>query len=89
MFRLWDVGCGSRSFSPLSAYCNAGFDILGREGPFSSLTNYNDDPLVLLTISALIIIGGLGFIVFNDILSYRRGHSLLLHTRVVLIFSTR
>lgn len=83
-----DVGVWISIFLAVSAYCNAGFDILGREGPFSSLTNYNDDPLVLLTISALIIIGGLGFIVFNDILSYRRGHSLLLHTRVVLIFST-
>ena len=82
-----DQGIWISIFLAVSAYCNAGFDILGREGPFSSLTNYNDDPLVLLTISMLIIIGGLGFIVFNDILSYRRGHSLLLHTRIVLIFT--
>ena len=47
--------------------------------------NYNDEPLVLLTITALIICGGLGFIVWQDLVSYRRTKRLTLHSKVVLI----
>ena len=48
-------------FHSISAFCNAGFDILGVDQPFVSLTNYNDDPVILLVIMSLIVIGGLGF----------------------------
>lgn len=71
-------------FTAISAYCNAGIDIFGREAPFSSLTIFSDDVVVNITIMLLIIIGGLGFIVFQDILSYRRQRHLMLHTRTVL-----
>lgn len=54
-------------FESISAYCNAGFDILGFVEPDASLMNYVDDPLVSLTISFLIILGGLGFVVISDI----------------------
>ncbi len=72
-------------FTAISAYCNAGIDLFGRHGEFSSLTHYANDPLIVLTIAALIIIGGLGFIVYYDILFARkkRGHALL-HTRLVI-----
>ena len=72
-------------FTAVSAYCNAGIDLFGRWGEFSSLTSFVKDPLVQLTVMALIIVGGLGFIVYYDILFARkkRGHSLL-HTRLVL-----
>ena len=54
-------------FCAISAYCNAGFDVLGFVEGNSSLTAFAGDPLVTLTISFLIIIGGLGFIVVQDI----------------------
>lgn len=72
-------------FLAISAFCNAGFDVLGHEGLFSSLTNYTDNFIVMFTISVLIILGGLGFIVWQDIINYRHKKRLLLHTRVVLI----
>ncbi len=72
-------------FLAVSAFCNAGFDILGFLGEYTSLTTLNDSYLVLFTIMALIIIGGLGFIVWNDLLAWRKTHTLLLHTKVVLM----
>ncbi|MDD2956571.1 MAG: potassium transporter TrkG [Oscillospiraceae bacterium] len=70
-------------FLSISAFCNAGFDILGREGPFVSLTNYNGDPLVLLTVAALVVVGGLGFVVFADIGALRRRKKLTFHSKLV------
>lgn len=49
------------AFFAISAFCNAGFDLLGMRGAFSSLASVNGQPLVMLTITALIICGGLGF----------------------------
>lgn len=74
-------------FISISAYCNAGFDILGFEGQFSSLTSQSSEPLVLITIMALIICGGLGFIVWQDLYGYRHREKLMLHTKIVLISS--
>ncbi len=55
-------------FLSVSAFCNAGFDVLGRIAPGSSLAEVNSNPVIILTISALIIIGGIGFIVWKDIM---------------------
>ena len=71
-------------FLAISSYCNAGFDVLGFQGPFSSLTNYQSSPLVLITIMALIICGGLGFIVWQDLYYFRQRRRLTLHTKIVL-----
>lgn len=71
-------------FTSVSAYCNAGFDLMGFEGRGSSLVNYNGDPLVIYTIMFLIIFGGLGFIVFQDFMNFHKNHHLLLHTRTVI-----
>lgn len=71
-------------FLAISAFCNAGFDILGMEGPYSSLIHYTQDPVVMGTIMLLIICGGLGFIVWRDLYQYRTTKKLLLHTKVVL-----
>lgn len=54
-------------FTSVSAYCNAGFDLMGCISPSSSLTNINYDAVVLITVSLLIIIGGLGFFVWEDV----------------------
>lgn len=53
-------------FHSVSAFCNAGFDLLGIREPYSSLTSYAVNPLVNLTIMSLIIIGGLGFVTWAD-----------------------
>ncbi|MCM1113955.1 MAG: TrkH family potassium uptake protein [Clostridium sp.] len=73
-------------FLSVSAFCNAGFDVMGRVAPGSSLISVNDNPVVLLTISLLIILGGLGFIVWDDI--YRRKTKFKrysVHTKITLV----
>lgn len=71
-------------FLAVSAFCNGGFDILGREEAFVSLCNYGNSPTVLLTIGTLIALGGLGFVVWKDLWEYRKTKKLTLQTRVVL-----
>lgn len=73
-------------FHSVSAFCNAGFDLMGRYEPFSSLTLFYDDIIVNLTICGLIIIGGVGFIVWNDIFNFRTKLSKYsLHSKIVLV----
>lgn len=72
-------------FHSVSAFCNGGFDILGLySGPYSSLAAYQGDPLVLGTIMALIVIGGLGFFVWEDLLQKRCWKKLTLYSKMVL-----
>ena len=56
-------------FTAISAYCNAGFDLMGFINPGTSFMDYAKDPLVSLTISFLVILGGLGFVVVSDVYS--------------------
>jgi len=63
---------------------NAGFDLMGN---FQSLTPYVDDPIIVLTVSALITLGGLGFIVINEVYQYRETRRLSVHTKVVLMMT--
>lgn len=70
-------------FHAVSAFCNAGFDLLGEVEKFSSLMHYNGDFSITVTISLLIILGGLGFYVWDDVLNSRRG-CLNLHSKIVL-----
>lgn len=73
-------------FHAISAFCNAGFDLMGYQGQFSSLTSYYNDPLVSITIMALILVGGLGFLVWSDIWECRfRAKKFLWYTKIVLI----
>lgn len=72
-------------FHSISAFCNAGFDIFGEISPGSSLVMFQSDPLVLLTLSALVIIGGLGFLVWQDVVLNRRFKKLTVYTRLVLL----
>lgn len=72
-------------FLSVSAFCNAGFDVMGRVEAGSSLVSVNDSPLVLLTISALIIIGGIGFIVWDDIREHKFNFKkYCFHTKITL-----
>lgn len=73
-------------FHSVSAFCNAGFDLMGEGGEFSSLTHYEEDPVVNIAIMGLIIIGGLGFFVWSDLLKQKfRFKKLRLHSKIVLV----
>ena len=72
-------------FHSVSAFCNAGFDLMGIRESYSSLTAYEGDALVNLTIMALILIGGAGFLVWDDFARNRfRVKKYMLHTKIVL-----
>lgn len=58
-------------FHAISAFCNAGFDIFGVLSPGSSLMEFQSDPVVLLTLGTLVILGGLGFLVWQEIVTHR------------------
>ncbi len=72
-------------FFAISAYCNAGFDLLGMQGEYSSLISVNDNPWVLIVIMLLIVSGGLGFVVWQDLWNFRQRKRLFLHSKIVLI----
>lgn len=74
-------GIWTAIFMSVSAYCNAGLDILSG---CKSLAGFSGNPVVLITIMLLIVTGGLGFIVFQDLLTYKKRKKLMLHTRTVL-----
>ncbi len=63
----WMKGIWYAVFHSVSAFCNAGFDIMGTEVEFSSLTMYASNAVINITIMALIVIGGLGFLTWDDI----------------------
>lgn len=71
-------------FHSVAAFCNAGFDLMGG---YASMADFSGSPLVLYTLILLIIIGGLGFIVWQDLFDYRKNKKLTAHTRMVLILS--
>jgi len=58
-------------FHSISAFCNAGFDLMGVNAPFSSLTEFAGDPLVVLTVCGLILSGGIGFLVWADMRDHK------------------
>ena len=72
-------------FHSVSAFCNGGFDLFGGySGPYSSLAAFRGDLLVMVTIMALIIVGGLGFFVWEDLLDARCWRKLRLYSKMVL-----
>ena len=72
-------------FHSISAFCNAGFDIFGCITPGASLMEFQSDPVVLLTLGALVIIGGLGFLVWEEVVRVRRFRKMSVYTRLVLV----
>lgn len=59
------------AFHSISAFCNAGFDLMGINGPYSSMSTYTGDPLINGTMIALIIIGGIGFLTWHDVWEHK------------------
>ena len=79
-------------FTSVSAFCNAGFDLMGTRAQFSSLTSYISQPVINLTVMALIIVGGIGFLTWDDIRTnkwhlhkYRMQSKVILCTTAILI----
>lgn len=70
-------------FVSVSAMCNAGFDLMGPEGG-GSLIAFQNDPVVLFTVMFLIVFGGLGFLVWDDLSKARRWKKLRLYSKLVL-----
>lgn len=82
-------GIGKGFFHAVSAFCNAGFDLMGDTagGPFSSLTTLQDDPVIMITVALLIILGGLGFVVWSNLIGFHRDRKLNFHSKVVLLLT--
>ena len=76
-------------FHSISAFCNAGFDIMGKySGEFSSLTMFSSMPAINIIICLLIVVGGIGFIVWKDIYDYKlKFKKYRLQSKVVIIMS--
>lgn len=82
----WGQGIYYSVFHSVSAFCNAGFDLMGKQAPFSSFTAWQDDWLVNLTLAALIVLGGIGFLVWEDILKHKWNFRYYtLHSKLILI----
>lgn len=75
-------------FHSVSAFCNAGFDLMGSKGKYSSLTYYSENPIIIITVVMLILIGGIGFLTWDDIrknkFSFRKYR---MQSKVILVFS--
>ena len=74
-------------FTAISAFCNAGFDLFGRFGAYSSLVPYVNNYYVQAVVMFMIMAGGLGFMVWVELAEYRKKRRLSLHAKVVLQFS--
>ena len=75
-------------FHSVSAFCNAGFDLMGSEGEFSSLTAFTSQPLINITVMLLIIFGGLGFLTWDDIRTNKiHFKSYRMQSKVIIIYT--
>ena len=90
----WGKGIWHAVFHAVSAFCNAGFDLMGEQGEFSSMTGFSENILVNAVLILLITIGGIGFLVWNDIKQhgfhwkqYRLQSKIVLVTSAVLILA--
>ena len=79
---IWGV------FHAVSAFCNAGFDIFGKITPGASVMVFNNDPVVMITLMGLIVVGGLGFFVWQEVATVRCFKKFSVYTKLVLIVSS-
>ena len=75
---IWSV------FHAVSAFCNAGFDLTGNIAPGANMIVFNNDPVVCITLMVLIVIGGLGFFVWEDVATHRSFRKFSVYTKLVL-----
>ena len=75
-------------FHSISAFCNAGFDLMGVREPFSSLTTYVSNPIINISIMSLILIGGLSFATWADIKEYKfKLHRYHMQSKIILLMT--
>ncbi len=72
-------------FHAVSAFCNAGFDIVGSVAPGANMIAFNNDPVVCITLMALIVVGGLGFFVWEEVATVRSFKKFSVYTKLVLL----
>ena len=72
-------------FHSVSAFCNAGFDIFGQIAPGQSVAVFQSDPVVLITLMALVVLGGLGFFVWEEVATVRSWRKYSVYTKLVLL----
>ncbi len=80
----WKGGIWRGIFHSVSAFCNAGFDLMAGKGSSGSMSAYEGNPVVLLILMILIVVGGLGFFVWEDIRRNRRWRKLSPYTKLML-----
>jgi len=80
----WGKGLYFSLWHAVSAFCNAGFDLFGE---YSSLMGWNGDPVLIMTVALLIILGGLGFSVIDEVIHRRSFREMTLHARIVLVMT--
>lgn len=78
------IGIFKAVFMSVSAFCNAGIDVLSYQPEFGSLMSFSDNVCVLLSISFLIILGGIGFWVIMDVLKVRKINRWMLQSKIVV-----
>lgn len=81
----WQIAAKWGVFHSISAFCNAGFDIVGQFAPNASMAYFNSDPVVLITLMALVVVGGLGFFVWEEIATVHNFKKFSVYTKLVLI----
>ncbi|MCL2828020.1 MAG: potassium uptake protein, TrkH family [Oscillospiraceae bacterium] len=83
----WGGGIWRGVFLAVSAFCNAGFHIMGNHDIFSGVVSYSQSPVLLLTMGILIVVGSTGFFVWQDIFTRRRWRKLHVHSKLVVIIT--
>ena len=73
----------SQTFNAVSAFCNAGFDITGCVDPGANMLVFNQDPVVMITLMLLVVIGGLGFFVWEEVVRVRSFKKFSVYTKLV------
>lgn len=75
------------AFHSVSAFCNAGFDIFGAIAPGQSIIIFNDDPVICLTLITLVTVGGLGFLVWEELARVRSFKKFSVYTKLVILMT--
>lgn len=83
----WETAAKWGVFHAVSAFCNAGFDIVGCLQPGANMMVFQHDPVVLLTLSGLVILGGLGFFVWEEVVRIHSWKKFSVYTKLVLLMS--
>ena len=72
-------------FHAVSGFCNAGFDVVGSVAPGDNMILFQQDPVVLITLMVLVVVGGLGYLVWEEVLRLRSFRKFSVYTKLVLI----